>query len=681
MKKLLIPVAALAMALPAMAQELSVISSVDIENGDLGSWTNTIEVPEAEFAKVQLGNTLRITGVPSAEATVDAPAQVQLVYKDEDWTWTPFVEHADIEGDHYDFVLEDEEIVDGLILHGLFMKGQNFTVTNVSILGEAAPATGYEVLGSFNPTDGDLNGWNLLIEVPETVFADMKVGDAIRIKGAQGPNASVDAPAQVQLAYKDEDWTWTQIVDSDEVIGDEYMKVIEDEEVVEGLKLHGLFIKGQNFIISTIECVRESSGNPGGTELVEVSNFPVTDGDLAGWTKIVEVPETAFADAKLGDIMRIYGTISAEANEEAPAQVQLVYKDEDWTWTQFVDSDDVLESPYEYKLEDETILEGLKLHGLFMKGQNFTVESVSIWREQATGGDEFVELGGMDVADGDLAGWSKVLEIPETVFADAELGSIIKVDGVISPEANEEAPAQVQLAYKDEDWTWTQMVDSDDVLASPYEYKIEDQAVLDGLKLHGLCMKGQNFTVTRVSVWGKKTTPDDPVEPAEYVEIGFFVPGDGYVGYTDNGDAWSEVVAVPNTLFVDCAKTDRIRVEGTNLADAQIQLAYKDENWDWTDLVECADFVDGMFEYELTGKKGPAGLTLHGLFIKGQNLEVTRVSLWSCREISGVGQVFGDDADLDAPVEIYTIQGVRVSEMNHGIYIIRQGSKVRKVIR
>ena len=45
----------------------------------------------------------------------------------------------------------------------------------------------------------------------------------------------------------------------------------------------------------------------------------------------------------------------------------------------------------------------------------------------------------------------------------------------------------------------------------------------------------------------------------------------------------------------------------------------------------------------------------------------------------GVSDVVTDDADADAPVEYYNLQGVRVTEPTPGIYIRRQGSRVDKI--
>ena len=68
--------------------------------------------------------------------------------------------------------------------------------------------------------------------------------------------------------------------------------------------------------------------------------------------------------------------------------------------------------------------------------------------------------------------------------------------------------------------------------------------------------------------------------------------------------------------------------------------------------------------------------------MKGQAATLIKVELVK-KGSSGVENVAVDNTiDFSAPVEIYTIDGRRVSEMTQGrIYILRQGNKVVKVAK
>lgn len=59
--------------------------------------------------------------------------------------------------------------------------------------------------------------------------------------------------------------------------------------------------------------------------------------------------------------------------------------------------------------------------------------------------------------------------------------------------------------------------------------------------------------------------------------------------------------------------------------------------------------------------------------------DATGVSVSATGVITGVEDVEAD-ADINAPVEYFNLQGQPVANPSNGIYIRRQGSKVAKVI-
>ena len=118
---------------------------------------------------------------------------------------------------------------------------------------------------------------------------------------------------------------------------------------------------------------------------------------------------------------------------------------------------------------------------------------------------------------------------------------------------------------------------------------------------------------------------------------------------------------------------------------AQIQLAtFAGEAWAWTQLVEYADIAGTSYTYTVTGD--PFGdytdvemLSATGFAVKGQNATLVKVELVTEGGQDGIENVA---IDMNAPVEIYNLQGVRVNEMVNGqIYILRQGNTVTKVIK
>ena len=65
----------------------------------------------------------------------------------------------------------------------------------------------------------------------------------------------------------------------------------------------------------------------------------------------------------------------------------------------------------------------------------------------------------------------------------------------------------------------------------------------------------------------------------------------------------------------------------------------------------------------------------------GDELQLDNMFLWRDKSSagSGIGNIAADTAD--APIEIYNLAGVRLGSMTApGIYVVRQGNIVRKVI-
>ena len=156
---------------------------------------------------------------------------------------------------------------------------------------------------------------------------------------------------------------------------------------------------------------------------------------------------------------------------------------------------------------------------------------------------------------------------------------------------------------------------------------------------------------------------------------------------------WTPEVA---SAMADLAVGDKLVFTYTGVstddeAPGQIQIDVKvGPDWAWTPMVEYDPIPsNGVYSYEITDS--PIAdtdyteletLPTRGFFVKGQAATLVKVELVK-KGSSGVENVAVDTAiDFNAPVEIYTIDGRRVSEMTQGrIYILRQGNKVVKVAK
>lgn len=74
-----------------------------------------------------------------------------------------------------------------------------------------------------------------------------------------------------------------------------------------------------------------------------------------------------------------------------------------------------------------------------------------------------------------------------------------------------------------------------------------------------------------------------------------------------------------------------------------------------------------------------AALRTGGMYVKGRSVTVNGIS-FDKGDLTGVDGVSVGTAADDAPAEIYTLTGLRVSEMVPGqIYVVRRGNKVSKI--
>ena len=312
-----------------------------------------------------------------------------------------------------------------------------------------------------------------------------------------------------------------------------------------------------------------------------------------------------------------------------------------------------------------------------------------------------------EVVMGNWAGMMEYKNIPEnTQWNNAAMSALKAGDKIVFTykdvdNSNPEKPAQIQLAtFAGEAWAWTQLVEYADIAGTSYTYTVTgdpfgDYTDLEMLSATGFAVKGQNATLVKVEVnpEGGETpdTPDTPDTPGAATALweGEVVMGNraGMMEYknipenTQWNNAAMSALKVGDKLVFTYKDVDNSDPE----KPAQIQLAtFAGEAWAWTQLVEYADIAGTSYTYTVTGD--PFGdytdvemLSATGFAVKGQNATLVKVELVTEGGQDGIENVA---IDMNAPVEIYNLQGVRVNEMVNGqIYILRQGNTVTKVIK
>lgn len=94
----------------------------------------------------------------------------------------------------------------------------------------------------------------------------------------------------------------------------------------------------------------------------------------------------------------------------------------------------------------------------------------------------------------------------------------------------------------------------------------------------------------------------------------------------------------------------------------------------------------------MTAAEDGNGTTVRSCKIVAESLytngPVAEMTVTDTSTPTGIGNMFDNgesgDIDFDAPIEVYTLQGVRVSDRMKnlvvGIYIVRQGKNIKKIL-
>lgn len=96
-----------------------------------------------------------------------------------------------------------------------------------------------------------------------------------------------------------------------------------------------------------------------------------------------------------------------------------------------------------------------------------------------------------------------------------------------------------------------------------------------------------------------------------------------------------------------------------------------------------ANLNGGENQVTVSGKNGtfsPAAPAESVAFKAKGSVQINQVTVFCENTLSGVEGIIAGEEDTDAPAEYYNLNGVRVNNPSTGLYIVRKGSKVSKVI-
>lgn len=260
----------------------------------------------------------------------------------------------------------------------------------------------------------------------------------------------------------------------------------------------------------------------------------------------------------------------------------------------------------------------------------------------------------------------------------------------------EDAVQQITMVTKDTEhnWNWTEFVGWQDFTGNTYTYTLEetvygstDQSVLEMLKASGFfAVKGKGANLTKVEIISAGTTPEEPKGEQVVVYEGDAISLDGDSQITGEGGLnanfdWNSV-NYGDKIIVSFSEVSTDTENST-----QITMVTKDveKDWAWTEFVAWQNVEGNSYSYNLANEvfAGHDCSVLEmlqasqQLILKGKNGKFNKVVV----EKAAGSNVEAIDAEVNAPAEYYTLQGVRVNEPAKGsLYIVRKGSKASKVI-
>ncbi|MBQ8046699.1 MAG: hypothetical protein IJ196_02080 [Prevotella sp.] len=250
-------------------------------------------------------------------------------------------------------------------------------------------------------------------------------------------------------------------------------------------------------------------------------------------------------------------------------------------------------------------------------------------------------------------------ETPEGIFAGLEKGNVIRVYTTTTYD-----DPQYVLTYKKGDgWDWTDLSITTD--NSIMAYTVEDETVGTEISERGLIVRGQAYTITKITVDSEDGDEPQPVE------------GEKTLWEGTQEISWNNEVApgiqfeTPEGIFAGLEKGDVIRVyTTTTYEDPQYVLTYKKgDGWDWTDLSVTVD--NGVIAYTVEDETVATEIAERGLIVRGQAYTMTKITLAK----GGLDNISSLPAESAGERVAYNLGGQRVGNGYRGIAIIN-GKKI-----
>jgi uncharacterized protein YfiM (DUF2279 family) len=214
-----------------------------------------------------------------------------------------------------------------------------------------------------------------------------------------------------------------------------------------------------------------------------------------------ETPEGIFSGLKKENIIRIYTTTTYED----PQYVITYKKGDSWEWTDLATT--VAEGVISYTIEDETIAKEIADRGLVIRGQAYSIIKITIDSEapKPAEGEQTVWEGSEAISWNTEVAPGTQFETPEGIFSGLKKDNVIR----IYTTTTYEEPQYVITYKKGDSWEWTDLATT--IADGVISYTVEDETIAKEIADRGLVVRGQAYTITKITVASSSTTGISPV--------------------------------------------------------------------------------------------------------------------------------------------------------------------------
>lgn len=223
-----------------------------------------------------------------------------------------------------------------------------------------------------------MGSWSGNTKVEPGEFAQFKVGDVLR---AYVSNKEGDW-SQIGLR-NGSNWgglipAWEALAIADENFAAGFIDVTLDEVVMAQLLKDGLIVTGCNYTlnkVAVITLVWEEAGSGGPAETELYTGDPIV---MGGWSGNTKVEADAFADAQVGDFIRVYIADAADSYQQGSIKNGATWEGMNEAVGVIALTAEDFEAGYYQVAIDEGILNQLLASGLIVSGANYTATKITL---------------------------------------------------------------------------------------------------------------------------------------------------------------------------------------------------------------------------------------------------------------------------------------------------------------